>query len=138
MSKAVEAAEEIIRNIKGAQTGDRVWLYHPERAVYVDGKYAGRGAWDTTLIEGRTKQSIIAYHGMKFDAATGRSRPKNGFNSDHRIAGEDEREADLWRSYYMIRAFESAIRSADLSTLKEAARVLGVAPPSALKDIVEG
>lgn len=103
-----------------AETGDVVWFFEAQQALHIDGKYAGRGVWKLRHIEGATRASFII-NNAKFDRQTGIERPRNGYSSNNRIAGEVERQDIIWREnhrHHLVRHIES-LGGADLRRIAE-------------------
>ena len=88
----------------------------------------------------RTRQSIVLVpvskwgSGEKFDIETGLARPVRGYSTGNRIAGTEDRWRITFGTFEMARAVEAAYRTADLETMREVCRLLGVKAPIGWND----
>ena len=118
-----------VKSYRDAQPGDVVWVWRNQKTRMVNGKYEGRGVWETAVVTRRTYQSIIIGRGHleeKFKIDSGFERARGDFSSGDKIAGNDERELELWSSWRTLKAFEEALKAAPLDAVKQAAFILGV------------
>lgn len=116
-----------VNDLASAKTGDTLWLYESQSSLHDEaGKYLGRGVWRLVKIEGETRVSFTVWS-EKFDRATGRARPRNGYTSGNFLAGEVEKVDTLWLSSNRHRLIQHLGRC-DATTLRKIADLVGWQP----------
>jgi hypothetical protein len=118
--------KKAVERFGDAQVGDWVWHYDSQASVYdpETKKYLGRGKYELVQVTGRTKQSLIIGRDAKYKLEDGRSRTVNGYNSNNRLLGEQDKH-DVWwegRRYDLGRLVQDC---KDIEKLKSVAFILG-------------
>ena len=114
----------IVERLSDAQVGDEVWRFDPNaRRTDANGRYEGRGAWNTDAITSETRLSWLCRHD-KYAKLTGEERDNRGFGSKRRIAGQKERRDSeiLGQSWRLMEAVK-AVRDAE--KLLQIAEIVG-------------
>lgn len=110
--------------VKGAKTGDTIWIFDSQKARYVDGKYQGRGVWELRMIEAETRRSFTVYR-LKFDRVTGAQMATGDYAGSYSIAGQAEYEGSVWMDKHRHALTTRVGRETDIAVLKQIAALVG-------------
>lgn len=111
-------------HLKDAKTGDEIWLFDINKAVYKDRKYVTRGDWVIATVIDTTRQSVLtSYSRSKFNIENGQER-----GNYHTLTayGQVEKETEEWRNKHAYK-LGHAVHYAKLpvAVLKQIADLVG-------------
>jgi len=129
-----EAERATVDYFTDAKVGDRVWYKAGNEAVYVDGEWAGRGAWHLATVTKIARKYVTVsneYGEQDFEIGTGIPRIVNGYMPPDHAYGE----IDKWLSTARREIVRAVETSRNERSLIAVAKALGIPTPPETRPI---